>query len=156
MDPTARPVLEVRGLTVRLPSTSDRSYAVQDIDLTVAPKEIVCIVGESGSGKSVTANAIMGLLPKGVLELESGNILLEGSDITHSSRSELRALRGNRMAMVFQEPMTALNPLMRVGDQVAEVFEFHRSSLGSSDVERRVLGLLADVKLPSPEILRNA
>lgn len=107
MDPTARPVLEVRGLTVRLPSTSDRSYAVQDIDLTVAPKEIVCIVGESGSGKSVTANAIMGLLPKGVLELESGNILLEGSDITHSSRSELRALRGNRMAMVFQEPMTA-------------------------------------------------
>ena len=150
------PILEVRSLHVRLPGTSDRSYAAQDISLTVAPKEIVCIVGESGSGKSVTAGAVMGLLPPGVLTLESGQILLEGQDITHSTRGQLRALRGDRMAMIFQEPMTALNPLMRVGDQIAEVFEFHQPSLNAAQVAERVLALLVDVKLPSPETLRSA
>jgi peptide/nickel transport system ATP-binding protein len=150
------PILEVRSLHVRLPGTSDRSYAAQDISLTVAPKEIVCIVGESGSGKSVTAGAVMGLLPPGVLTLEGGQILLEGQDITHSTRGQLRALRGDRMAMIFQEPMTALNPLMRVGDQIAEVFEFHQPSLNATQVAERVLALLVDVKLPSPETLRSA
>jgi peptide/nickel transport system ATP-binding protein len=150
------PILEVRHLHVRLPGTSDRTYAAQDISLTVAPKEIVCIVGESGSGKSVTAGAVMGLLPQGVLTLESGQILLEGQDITHSTRGQLRALRGDRMAMIFQEPMTALNPLMRVGDQIAEVFEFHQPSLNAAQVAERVLALLVDVKLPSPATLRSA
>jgi peptide/nickel transport system ATP-binding protein len=150
------PILEVRNLHVRLPGSGDRVYAAQDISLKVAPREIVCIVGESGSGKSVTAGAVMGLLPKDVLTLESGQILLEGQDITHASRSELRALRGDRMAMIFQEPMTALNPLMRVGDQVAEVFEFHQSGMARADVAARVLALLTDVRLPSPETLRNA
>jgi peptide/nickel transport system ATP-binding protein len=134
MTTAATPILEVRNLHVRLPGTSDRTYAAQDISLTVAPKEIVCIVGESGSGKSVTAGAVMGLLPPGVLTLESGQILLEGQDITHSTRGQLRALRGDRMAMIFQEPMTALNPLMRVGDQIAEVFEFHQPSLNATQV----------------------
>ncbi|MDM0010007.1 ABC transporter ATP-binding protein [Variovorax sp. J22G73] len=152
----AAPILEVRNLHVRLPGTSERAYAAQDISLTVGRKEIVCIVGESGSGKSVTAGAVMGLLPKDVLTLESGQILLEGRDITHTSRAGLRALRGDRMAMIFQEPMTALNPLMRVGDQIAEVFEFHDASLGAAEVARRVLALLVDVKLPSPETLRSA
>ncbi|MFM9926279.1 ABC transporter ATP-binding protein [Variovorax sp. H27-G14] len=152
----AAPILEVRNLHVRLPGTSDRIYAAQDISLTVARKEIVCIVGESGSGKSVTAGAVMGLLPKDVLTLERGQILLEGRDITHTSRAGLRALRGDRMAMIFQEPMTALNPLMRVGDQIAEVFEFHDASLGAAEVAKRVLALLVDVKLPAPETLRSA
>jgi peptide/nickel transport system ATP-binding protein len=156
MTTAATPILEVRNLHVRLPGTSDRTYAAQDISLTVAPKEIVCIVGESGSGKSVTAGAVMGLLPPGVLTLESGQILLEGQDITHSTRGQLRALRGDRMAMIFQEPMTALNPLMRVGDQIAEVFEFHQPSFNATQVAERVLALLVDVKLPSPETLRSA
>ncbi|MDM0122417.1 ABC transporter ATP-binding protein [Variovorax arabinosiphilus] len=156
MTTSTTPILEVRHLHVRLPGTSDRTYAAQDISLTVAPKEIVCIVGESGSGKSVTAGAVMGLLPPGVLTLESGQILLEGRDITHSTRGQLRALRGDRMAMIFQEPMTALNPLMRVGDQIAEVFEFHQPSLNAAQVAERVLALLVDVKLPSPETLRSA
>jgi len=152
----SNPVLEVRDLCVRLPGAGDRRYAAQGISLAVHPREIVCIVGESGSGKSVTASAVMGLLPKHTLTRESGQILLSGQDITHASQAELRALRGNRMAMIFQEPMTALNPLMRVGQQIAEIFRFHAPALGAREVQARVLSLLADMRLPSPETLQHA
>jgi peptide/nickel transport system ATP-binding protein len=150
------PILDIRHLKVRLPGGGDRRYAVDDVSLTVAPREIVCIVGESGSGKSVTSSAIMGLLPKGVLTLESGQILLAGHDITHAGLDTLQKLRGNRMAMIFQEPMTALNPLMRVGDQIAEVFEFHAKTLDREAVRQRVLALLGDVRLPNPETIQHA
>ena len=150
------PVLEIRDLKVRLPGQGDRRYACEGIDLTVGRREIVCIVGESGSGKSVTASAVMGLLPQGVLTLESGRILLAGQDITHAPLNALQKLRGNRMAMIFQEPMTALNPLMKVGDQIAEIYQFHQADLGRVAVEQKVLALLADVRLPSPETLRHA
>jgi len=152
----SHPILEIRDLKVRLPGAGDRRYAAEGIDLTVGEREIVCIVGESGSGKSVTAGAVMGLLPKDVLQMESGQILLSGKDITHATLGELRALRGDRMAMIFQEPMTALNPLMKVGDQVAEIFQFHGPSLSARDSDKRVLDLLTDVRLPSPETLRHA
>ncbi|CAB3895271.1 ABC transporter ATP-binding protein [Achromobacter animicus] len=150
------PILEIRDLKVSLPGAGDRRYAAEGIALTVSPREIVCIVGESGSGKSVTASAVMGLLPKNVLKLESGQILLSGRDITHASLAELRALRGDRMAMIFQEPMTALNPLMQVGDQIAEIFQFHGRSLSRREVDQRVLALLTDMRLPAPETLRHA
>ncbi len=152
----AAPVLEIRHLKVRLPGGGDRRYAVDDVSLTVGAREIVCVVGESGSGKSVTSSAVMGLLPKGVLTLESGQILLAGRDITHVGLDHLQKLRGDRMAMIFQEPMTALNPLMRVGDQIAEVFEFHAKALDRDTVRQRVLALLSDVRLPSPETLQHA
>ncbi len=150
------PVLDIRNLRVRLPAGSDRRNAVDDISLTVGAREVVCIVGNSGSGKSVTASAVMGLLPEGILTLEGGQILLMGRDITHASAGELQRMRGNRMAMIFQEPMTALNPLMRVGDQIAEIFEFHAKGLTRQEVTQRVLALLADVHLPSPDTLRFA
>jgi peptide/nickel transport system ATP-binding protein len=150
------PILELRDLHVRLPAGGERAYAVEGFDLTIGPKEIVCIVGESGSGKSVTANAVMGLLPPGVLTLERGQILLSGQDITQPPLQELQKLRGNRMAMVFQEPMTALNPVMRVGEQIAEVFEFHSRATGRREVSQRVLELLADVHLPSPKTLQHS
>jgi peptide/nickel transport system ATP-binding protein len=156
LDPAASPVLEVRDLHVRLPKGSDRPYAVEAVSLAIGPRETVCIVGESGSGKSVTASAVMGLLPPGVLTLERGQILLSGQDITHAPLHALRGLRGNRMAMVFQEPMTALNPVMRVGDQIAEAFEFHAPEMPRREVAARVLELLADVHLPAPETLRHA
>jgi len=155
-DAAPPPVLEIRDLHVRLPKGSDRSHAVEAVSFAIGAHETVCIVGESGSGKSVTASAVMGLLPSGVLTLERGRILLSGQDITHAPLHELRDLRGNRMAMVFQEPMTALNPLMRVGDQVAEAFEFHATGLSRREVADKVLELLADVHLPSPETLRHA
>jgi peptide/nickel transport system ATP-binding protein len=150
------PILEVRDLHVRLPRGSDRPYAVEAVNLTIGARETVCIVGESGSGKSVTASAVMGLLPPGVLTLERGQIRLAGQDITHAPLQELRKLRGNRMAMVFQEPMTALNPVMQVGDQIAEAFEFHAPGMTRREVSDKVLALLADVHLPAPEKLRHS
>ncbi|MEI8145617.1 MAG: ATP-binding cassette domain-containing protein, partial [Alphaproteobacteria bacterium] len=115
------PVLDIRGLTVQLPKGGDRSNAVDDVSLTVNPGEIVCVVGESGSGKSVTAHSVMGLLPKGQLAVTGGSILLEGEDVVQATPSRLRDLRGMRMGMIFQEPMTALNPVVTCGEQIAEV-----------------------------------
>ncbi len=121
----ADPVLEIANLSVAIKGRGDRPHAVRGINLTVGANEIVCVVGESGSGKSVTAQAVMGLLPKNAMQVETGSIRLQGEELTTKSDAELRAIRGTRMAMVFQEPMTALNPVERVGDQIGEVLEVH-------------------------------
>jgi peptide/nickel transport system ATP-binding protein len=139
-------LLVVEGLTVALPTGGDRLHAVEDITLRVDPGEILCVVGESGSGKSITANAVMGLLPK-ALPRRAGRILLEGEELTAQSPERLRSLRGSRMAMIFQEPMTALNPLMRVGDQIAEALSVHGEGRRAKE---RVPELLAAVNLPDP------
>src|SRR5579871_2994181 len=149
------PVLQIRGLTVRLPAGADRANAVEGIDLEVAPREIVCVVGESGSGKSVTAFSIMGLLPKGQLVPVAGEIRLQGEDVLKASPQRLRELRGSRMSMIFQEPMTALNPVIPVGEQIAEVLETH-GTLDGAARERRITQLFDDVRLPEPERLRHA
>ena len=120
-------VLNLSGLTVDLPKSADRDFAVEDISFSVASGEIVCVVGESGSGKSVTAQAVMGLLPR-ELSVTAGTAHLEGEDTLTASKTRLRDLRGTKMAMIFQEPMTALNPVARVGDQIAEVLEIRRSA----------------------------
>ena len=143
-------MLEIKALRVALPPGADRPFAVDDVGFSLAPGEILCIVGESGSGKSVSAGAIMGLLPP-ALRPTAGQILLDGTDLLHATPAQMRALRGARLGMIFQEPMTALNPLMRVGDQVAEVIEVHGQSVGN-----RVRDLLDAVHLPDPErILRS-
>jgi peptide/nickel transport system ATP-binding protein len=150
----ASPVLSINGLTVGLPSGSDRANAVEDISFSVGPGEIVCVVGESGSGKSVTAQTVMGLLPP-ELVANAGAALLEGEDVLKATPARLRALRGSRMAMVFQEPMTALNPVMTVGNQIAEVLEIH-TSLSQADRRQRVLDIMRAVHLPDPERLIDA
>jgi peptide/nickel transport system ATP-binding protein len=142
------PVLDVQGLTVRLPAGADRRDAVENISFAVAPGEIVCMVGESGSGKSVTAHAIMGLLPREV-SATAGRVLLDGEDLMKKSPGALRRLRGDRMAMIFQEPMTALNPVMRVGEQIAEVLAIH-ANLDEKARRARVLDIIAAVHLPDP------
>ena len=147
-----QPVVEVRGLTVRLPKGGDRVNAVEDINFSIAPRETLCVVGESGSGKSVTAQAIMGLLPKKQLVVTAGEIRLLGENLLTASPERLRALRGSRMGMIFQEPMTALNPVLTVGRQVEEVFATH-SDLSPPDRARRVVDLLGSVKLADPERL---
>ena len=118
------PVLDVRGLTVTLPQGAERAHAVRDASLAVDRGEIVCLVGESGSGKSVIAHTTMGLLPK-ALAPAAGEILVAGENVLAASASRLRELRCTRMAMIFQEPMTALNPVMRCGDQIDEVLAAH-------------------------------
>src|SRR5947199_5813096 len=145
-----KPVLDVQGLTVRLPAGADRVNAVESVSLAVAPGEIVCVVGESGSGKSVTAHAVMGLLPPGQLTATAGRILLEGDDLLRKSPAEMRRIRGDRISMIFQEPMTALNPVMKVGDQIAEVLDIH-TRLGERERRQRVLDVMQSVHLPEPE-----
>src|SRR3954462_9203369 len=144
------PVLDVQGLTVRLPTGADRVNAVENVSFAVAPGEIVCVVGESGSGKSVTAHAVMGLLPPGQLTATTGRALLEGDDLLVKSPAEMRKIRGDRIAMIFQEPMTALNPVMRVGDQIAEVLDIH-TQLSERERRARVLEVMQAVRLPEPE-----
>ena len=142
-------VLEVRDLTIALPRGSDRTEAAARVSFDVQRGEIVCLVGESGSGKSVIAQGVMGLLPKG-LPVTGGTILLEGEDITQATQRRLRELRCTRMSMVFQEPMTALNPVMSCGDQLDEVLREH-TQLSPDERRRRILDIVREVRLPEPE-----
>ncbi|WP_326539536.1 ABC transporter ATP-binding protein [Pseudorhodoferax sp.] len=143
------PILQIEGLTVALPSGGDRHTAVNQVSFTVGRGEIVCLVGESGSGKSVIAQAVMGLLPK-QLPVTAGRILLQGEDITHAPLSRLRELRATRMSMIFQEPMTALNPVMTCGDQIDEVLAEH-TRLAPAERRAKVRAIIEEVLLPDPE-----
>jgi peptide/nickel transport system ATP-binding protein len=148
------PVLDIRGLTVALPPGADRAHAVEEVSLAVQPGEIVCIVGESGSGKSVTAFAVMGLLAR-ELKAVAGSILLEGEDVLKASPARLRELRGTRMAMIFQEPMTALNPVLTVGDQIDEVLRIH-TGLPARERRGKVVEVMGAMRLPEPERLYDS
>ncbi len=143
------PVLDVRGLTVSLPRGADRPNAVEEIDLTVNAGEIVCVVGESGSGKSVTAFTVMGLHDRRALTPVAGEIHVDGIDLLTVSDRKVRRLRGEKMAMIFQEPMTALNPVARVGEQIGEMLEIH-TDLSASARRERVIASMEDVGLPDP------
>ena len=142
-------VLEVRALTIALPQGSDRREAASRVSFSVQRGEIVCLVGESGSGKSVIAQGVMGLLPKG-LPVTGGTILLEGEDITRATQRRLRELRCTRMSMVFQEPMTALNPVMSCGGQLDEVLREH-TRLAPLERRKKILEIVREVRLPDPE-----
>ncbi|XKH58845.1 ABC transporter ATP-binding protein [Halomonas sediminis] len=143
------PVLSIRDLTIALPASADRTHAVEEVSYDVERGEIMCVVGESGSGKSMAANAVMGLLPKGV-RATSGEAIFDGQNLLMLNERQHRKLRGLRIGMIFQEPMTALNPLMRVGAQIGEVFEAH-GKLNSAQRRDRALELLIEVGLPQPE-----
>ncbi len=146
---TSASVLSVRDLTLTLPEGGDRKYALQGLSFDLAEREILCIVGESGSGKSLCAQTIMGLLPKAI-GIEKGEILLEERISSALRRRCCSDLRGKRVSMIFQEPMTALNPSMRIGDQIAEVFEAH-GLLTEKERAERAVTLATEVGLPNPE-----
>ncbi len=152
MSEPRQPVLDIRDLTVRLPAGADRENAIQGVSFTVKPREILCVVGESGSGKSVTAHTVMGLLPRKQLQPTAGRILLQDEDLLQKSPAALRDLRGARMSMIFQEPMTALNPVMRIGEQIEEVLQIH-TKMPARDRMARVVEVMDAVKLPDPERL---
>jgi peptide/nickel transport system ATP-binding protein len=152
MEIPMQPVLDIQSLDIRLPAGADRALAVQGASLQLLPGQTLCVVGESGSGKSMIANAIMGLLPRPQVEPVAGRILFDGHDLLQLSEADLRTLRGRRMGMVFQEPMTALNPVMRIGEQIAEVFDAH-VRISAAEKRQRILAALADVGLPEPEVL---
>ena len=140
-------MLEIRDLHVKF-HNRDRE-AVAGVSLTIDDGEIMGLVGESGSGKSVTAMSIAGLLPRKQCQL-SGDILLDGEDLLHAPRSALRLIHGRKIGVVFQEPMSAMDPLMKVGEQVGEVLRIH-TDLTKEERRREVLEVLRAVELPDPE-----
>ncbi|TFL17153.1 dipeptide ABC transporter ATP-binding protein [Jannaschia formosa] len=143
--------LSVRGLTVRLPDGMERRHAIEDISFDLPRGQILCVIGESGSGKSVTANTVMGLLPK-VMQTSAGSITLEGREIVGIAPEELRRLRGQVVAMIFQDPLSALNPLMTVGAQIDETMAAH--GIGTPGTRReRAIALLTEVGLPEPALM---
>jgi peptide/nickel transport system ATP-binding protein len=141
-------ILTLEGLGVRLPTGADRPRALSDVSLSIAANEILCVVGESGSGKSIMANAIMQLLT-GEVNIDGGRVMFEGRDLAMATTAEMRRVRGAGIAMIFQEPMTALNPLRTIGDQIGEMFSIH-TDLSAAAIRARVLALLEDVRIPDP------
>src|SRR5437667_1098438 len=139
----------IKGLKLALPPGGDRAYAVDGVSFDLTAGKILCIVGESGSGKSMCAHALMGLLPD-TLIAEAGEISFGGQNLLMLDQDSWLGLRGRRVAMVFQEPMTALNPLMRIGDQIAEMFEAH-GLLTPKERRQKAVSLLREVGLPDPE-----
>ena len=144
------PILTVEGLTVALPKGADRSLAVEDATLELRKGEILCVVGESGSGKSALSGAIMGAPAPG-LRVAGGSVRLRGKELTRLSERAWCRIRGNRIAMIFQEPMASLNPAMPVGQQIMEVFELHARKMILTERRERALGLIKSMQLPDPE-----
>jgi oligopeptide/dipeptide ABC transporter ATP-binding protein len=142
-------LLELRNLTVEFPSARGPVAAVHGISLALDSGQTLALVGESGSGKSVTALAIMGLLPPQARL--SGEVQLEGRDLSSARPTDLQKLRGARMAIIFQEPMTALNPVMRVGDQIAEAVHAHDSIITRDQARQRAIEAMREVSIPDPE-----
>ena len=150
-----QPVLQVQDLWVRIANSKEEQHAISSISLDIHPGETVCLVGESGSGKSVTSLATMGLLPKAELQATQGRILLDGENLLDASSSRIRTLRASKMAMIFQEPMTALNPVERVGPQVEEVLKVH-GIRNPSERKKQVLAMFEAVHLPNPDKIYRA
>ena len=142
-------LLEVRGLRTRFDTDEGRFAAVDGVSFDVEAGRTLAIVGESGSGKSVTALSIMGLVPSPPGCIEAGSIRFEGRELIGLPARELRALRGNAMAMIFQEPMTSLNPAFTVGAQIVEGLVRHRA-MSQADAEARALQMLERVRIPAP------
>jgi peptide/nickel transport system ATP-binding protein len=145
------PVLQVTNLALSLPALADRQYAVKDVSFSITAGETLCVVGESGSGKSMIAHAIMGLLPRAIKSV-AGSINMNGTEILTLTPSAMQHMRGRQIGMIFQEPMTSLNPVMRVADQIIEVFEAH-DLYNNLTRKQRMLDLLDEVGLPDPHRL---
>lgn len=143
------PILSVKDLQIDFLKEKSWNTIIKSSSFDIYANEILGVVGESGSGKSVTSLALMGLLPREISRISSGNIVFEGKDITHNTDSEFRLLRGAQISMIFQEPMSALNPSITCGEQVAEILREHTSLRGKA-LREEVLRLFDRVKLPSP------
>ncbi|MDL2272629.1 ABC transporter ATP-binding protein [Desulfovibrio sp. OttesenSCG-928-I05] len=149
--PTATPpLLAIEDLAVTFETDAGDIPAVDGVTFALAAGEVFCLVGESGSGKSATAHAVSRLIPSPPGKITDGRILLDGTDLLRVSENELRELRGNRIGMVFQEPMTSLNPVFRVGEQIAEPLVRHRG-YSRKDALRKATELLHEVGIPAPQ-----
>ncbi len=143
------PLLKVDNLTVGFHTKSGVVKAVTDVSFEVRPGEVLAVVGESGSGKSVTALALMQLHPDNT-EI-TGSAMFDGRDLVHLGEKDMRAIRGRDIAMIFQDPMTAMNPVFSVGDQIIETIQVHDSSVSTSDAKTKAIDLLTLVGVPEPK-----
>ena len=144
---TDAPLLDVRNLSVQFTTRAGTVTVLDDISFALARGERISFVGESGCGKSMTALALMGLLPA-MGRVSGGQILFKGEDLTQASAARLRRLRGNEVSMIFQEPMTSLNPVFTIGQQIVEVLRLHRG-IDNASARRRALDLLEAVRIPN-------
>jgi oligopeptide/dipeptide ABC transporter ATP-binding protein len=147
-------LIEVRNLEVQFEVRGVVLRAVDDVSFTIARGETLGLVGESGCGKSVTASAIMRLVPQPPGKIGGGQVLFEGTDLLKLPKKQMRSIRGNRISMIFQEPMTSLNPVYTVGDQVAEVIELHQN-LKRREAMAKVVEVFGQVGIPAPETRVN-
>ncbi|MFO8083241.1 MAG: ABC transporter ATP-binding protein [Desulfobacterales bacterium] len=143
-------LLSVKNLKVYFSSEEKKARAVDGVSYELSKGEIVCLVGESGCGKTVSALAILGLVPMPPGEIVDGTILFKNTNLLELSENELQKIRGKEISMIFQEPMTSLNPVFTIGDQIEEVVLNHEKS-GKKEARQRTVRLLKDVGIPSPE-----
>ena len=148
-------LLEVENLNISFYKDAIEKQIIKNISFQIKPDEIVAVVGESGSGKSISSLALIGLLPKGISKIKSGSILFNSYNLVQLSDNDFQKIRGNEIAMIFQEPMSSLNPSMRCGKQVEEILSQH-SKLSSRAIKAEVLNLFEKVKLPNPSRISKA
>ena len=146
----AEKLLEIRDLNVTYNTDDGVVYAVNGLDLTVNKGQVLGLVGETGAGKTTMALSILRLLPDRVGKITKGDIVLDGMDIIRCTEADMKLIRGNKVSMIFQDPMTSLNPILTVGDQIAEVLELHNKGMSKEDIQSRVDEMLRLVGI-SPE-----
>lgn len=144
-------ILEVRDLKVQFNTDHGLVTAVDGVNFDVYKGKSIGIVGESGSGKSVSALSIMGLIPNPPGKIAGGQVLFKGENLLEYSEHKMRSIRGNKIAMIFQEPMTSLNPVFTVGNQIEEVLQLHQKELSKKDRTAKAIEMLHLVGIPSPE-----
>ncbi len=148
---TAADLLQVENLRTYFHTRSGLMKAVDGVDLSLDPGQTLCLVGESGSGKSVTSLSIMGLIDGRGEVLKGSRITFQGRDLLKAGEGTLQSLRGNEISMIFQEPMTSLNPVYRIGDQIGETLKLHRHQMSDGQVKERTVEMLQLVGIPAPE-----
>jgi len=149
--PTGSPLLSVSDLHVTFHGEEGAVEAVRGVSWDISPGEVLGIVGESGSGKSVSVSSILGLLPSPPARISGGPVMFEGRDLLAMNEKELRVIRGNHIAMIFQDPMTAFNPVKTIGHQISEAIRVHDKSVSRSAARARSIELLSMVGVPGPE-----
>ncbi len=145
-----KPLLEIKGLKTYFYTYEGTVKALHNVNITINEGEIFGLVGETGCGKSVTALSTMRLI-ESPGKIVGGEILFQGEDLTKLSEEEMQKIRGNKISMIFQDPMASLNPLMKTGKQIAEVLEVHQKHYNKNELRQRILNILRMVRLPSPE-----
>lgn len=143
-------ILEVKNLTVHIKTHKGVVQAVRGVDFYLNEQETLAVVGESGSGKSITMKGVMGILPKNGKVVE-GSVMFQGNDLTKYSERQMQQVRGSEIAMIFQDPMTSLNPTMKVGKQIEEMLKEHRKEMSKADRRARAIELLSLVGISNPE-----